>query len=306
MIVNSSSLNAIWTDFKILFQSAFMQAKPLRQEFAMEIPSSTKQNLYPWFENMPQVREWFGDRHIADLEAIGYTIVNRKFESSLGLYRTDIEDDNLGVYQPVVSNLGYSVALHPDRLLGKLLQGAFDNKCYDGVYFCGTHKFGPAKKVSYSNAGTAALSPTSYAAARAYLLSVLGTDGNPFNFGVGFTLVCGPTNETMALQVTQAELIHSVQDSTGAAVTNVWKGTAKPVILPDLSGDYADFWFLMANTPAIRPVFYQKRQAPRLIAATNPDSEEALMRDIYVFGSDYRGNAGYGLWQQIYGSDGSA
>lgn len=307
MIVNSSTLSAIFTDFKVLFQEAFKQAKPLKDQFAMTVPSSTKQNLYPWLERMPGMREWLGDRDIADLEANGYTIVNKKYEGTIALERTDIEDDNLGVYTPAISQLGYSAGLHPDRLLASLITNGFTagiGNCYDGLpFFSATHKFGKNKKVTYANNDTAKLSATSYAAARAAILSVLNTDGNPFNYDPQFILVVGPTNEANALQIVNAEF--GVITGNNGPISNIWKGTAKVVILPDLSGTYANYWALFATTPFMRPLIWQQRQAPRLVSATNPDNQEALMRDKYIFATDYRGNAGYGLWQMAYGSIGT-
>jgi phage major head subunit gpT-like protein len=44
--------------------------------------------------------------HIGNLVANGFTIKNRKFESTLEIDRDDIADDRLGVFKPMFSEMG--------------------------------------------------------------------------------------------------------------------------------------------------------------------------------------------------------
>ncbi len=71
-------------------------------------------------------------------EPKGYTITNKDFEVTVGVDRNDIEDDNLGVYGPLMQEMGVSAAQQPDDLtFGLLAQGATET-CYDGQCFFDT------------------------------------------------------------------------------------------------------------------------------------------------------------------------
>ena len=100
--------------------------------------STTKQNEYGWLGNFPGMREWLGDRVVNALKAHGYTIKNKKYEGTVGVSGDDIEDDNIGIYAPMVQTLAESAKQHPDQLLAALLLAGFTSLCYDGQPFFDT------------------------------------------------------------------------------------------------------------------------------------------------------------------------
>ena len=113
MIINSATLNGIKTSFNVIFNKAFAEAPSQYKEIAMDVPSTAAENTYAWLGMTTKFREWIGDRVIQNLETHGYTIRNKKFENTVGVSEDDIEDDNLGVYTPLVQNLGYDAKVHP-------------------------------------------------------------------------------------------------------------------------------------------------------------------------------------------------
>ncbi|MEZ5743414.1 MAG: Mu-like prophage major head subunit gpT family protein [Sphingomonadaceae bacterium] len=68
----------------------------------------------------------------------GFKIENRKFESTVEVQRTDIEDDRIGVYGPLFEDLGRHTAEFPDELFAELVASGFASECYDGQFFFDT------------------------------------------------------------------------------------------------------------------------------------------------------------------------
>ncbi len=67
-------------------------------------------------------------------------------------------------------------------------------------------------------------------------------------------------------------------------------------------GGSGEAWFLLCADLPIKPLIFQIRRQPELVSQDKPNDEHAFLRKKYRHGVDYRGNAGYGLWQLAYGS----
>ena len=83
----------------------------------------------------PQLREWIGPRVVNNLKAHRFTIENRKFELTVSVSRTDLEDDRLGVFKPVFAQIGQLARRHPEERLFGLLKAGFATACFDGQNF---------------------------------------------------------------------------------------------------------------------------------------------------------------------------
>jgi len=154
MLVNSANLDRIFTGFKTAFNKGFAGYESMYRAVAMEITSSTKEERYGWLGQLPSVREWVGDRVIHSLATHDFAIRNRKFELTISVDRESIEDDNYGLFSPIVQEMGRGVAEHPDTLVFELLKAGFTTLCYDGQFFFDTdHPVGTpsGETVSASN-----------------------------------------------------------------------------------------------------------------------------------------------------------
>jgi phage major head subunit gpT-like protein len=151
MIINQSSLQAVYKGFRTIFNEAFQNVKPLYTKVAMVVPSSVREETYAWLGAFPKMREWIGERHIKNLSLHSYSIRNKDWEATIEVDRNDIEDDSIGVYRPIVAELGRSAAQHPDELVFGLLAQGFSTICYDGQYFFDTDH--PVGGSSVSNFG---------------------------------------------------------------------------------------------------------------------------------------------------------
>jgi len=138
MIINEGNLKTLFVAFKAAFQGVLAQAVSQYATIATTVPSTTGSEEYGWLGSFPNVREWLGDRVVNSAKSHGYTIKNKSFELTVGVPRPAIEDDQYGVYTPMMAEMGRSMAAHPDQLVFGALKDGTAQLCYDGQYFFDT------------------------------------------------------------------------------------------------------------------------------------------------------------------------
>lgn len=152
-IVNSATLNAMRVSFNKIFEQGKTRAEPQYLQVATVVPSSSKSNTYGWLGQWPGFREWIGDRVLNSMKEHGYSITNKDFESTVSVDRNDIQDDILGVYNPMFDEMGYASQVFPDELVFPLLKAGFTSLCFDGQFFFDTdHPVNPKVDGSGVNA----------------------------------------------------------------------------------------------------------------------------------------------------------
>lgn len=298
MIINQSTIRDTFQSFNTVFNMAFQEVKPQFSRVAMEVPSETKDETYAWLGAVPSMREWIGEREVKNLSSYGYTIQNRDFELTVSVPRNDIEDDSIGVYKPMFQDLAYSAGRHPDKLVFSLFSKSFSEKCFDGKPFVSESHASEIKgknAIVQSNKGTDILTPDSYSAARSSMMALFDDAGNPL-YIVPDLLVVAPQNEAVARKIVYAEEIGNE--------TNVFKGTADILVVPELATNPKQ-WFLLCTTRPVKPFIFQNRRKPQLVGKDSPTDDNVFWKKAFVYGVDMRCNAGYGLWQLAYGSDGT-
>jgi phage major head subunit gpT-like protein len=138
MIINKANLSILHTGFKAAFQNAFNGAPVDFDQLVLDVKSTTAIETYGWLGAMTRFREWIGDRVVQNLALHDYSIKNKSFENTVGVPREAIEDDQYGIYSPLMGQLGQDAKEHPAELVYALLKGGFTGKCYDGQYFFDT------------------------------------------------------------------------------------------------------------------------------------------------------------------------
>jgi len=296
MLINQANLKDIYSSFNTIFNKTFSETPILYPKIAMEVPSEASDENYLWLGSLPSMREWIGARHIQNLSAHTYSIKNRDFETTVAVNRNDIEDDRIGVYKPMIQDLAESARKLPDRLVFGLLPKAFTDLCYDKKPFISSNHPSPSKKgEAQSNKGTDKLTMESYGAARSSMMSLTNEQDEPL-YIIPDLLVVSPQNEALARKILYADLINSE--------TNIYKGTAEILVAPELIGN-PDMWFLLCTTKSIKPFIFQSRRKPQLISKDSSNDDNVFFEKQYIYGVDSRCNAGYGLWQLAFGSDGT-
>lgn len=137
-LVTPALISALFTGFKREFQGGLTGVETQYTKIASVIKSTSKSNTYGWLGKFPTLAKWVGDRQIKSMQAHGYQIVNEDYESTVGVDKNDIEDDELGIYSPLFQEMGNAAAIHPDQLVFAMLAAGFTTECYDGQYFFDT------------------------------------------------------------------------------------------------------------------------------------------------------------------------
>lgn len=218
MQLTAAAMAALNTGFDASFRKGAAGVTPTFTQVATVINSTGPSTTYSWLGEMPGLREWIGDRVVNELAKHSYSVTNREFEATVGVKRTDIEDDNIGVYAPLFEELGAQAELHPDETVYSLLKDGFTKPCYDGQNFFDTD--------------------------------------HPVGEGV---------------------------------VSNMQAGT-KPL------------WILLQTNRPLKPIVWQWRRKPKLTKMDGDQTENVFMRSKYLYGTDLRGEAGFGFWQMAYAS----
>jgi phage major head subunit gpT-like protein len=296
-IIDRSLVEDALAGFKATFANAFLGATPITDAIATRIQSDSPQETYNWFGEVPKMREWIGDRRFDELRAYAHTIVNKDWANGIRISANDIRDDKLGLVAPKVNALAQAAARHQEELVTNYLvlgSAGTLGLAYDGQFFIDTdHSDGGS--ASQSNKGTSALDATTYAAGWQSMLERKDENGEPLDIMPKY-LIYGPK-----LRVTVQGLIEAGTLSGGGVNVNYQSVT--PILSRRLVGTYDDYWFLIGESAGgMKPIILQEREPVEFIAQDDPESEGYLNRKEFRYGANWRGNAGYGMWQLVYGA----
>jgi phage major head subunit gpT-like protein len=262
-------------------------------EIALEMAVSGAATVHAWLEQIPGMREWIGDREIKNLALGKLTVTNRDFESTVSVGRNDIEDDNYGVFAPLIGMMGANAELLWIELAieALLANGSWADS---NPFLCSGRKLGDS---TITNAVTTALGKaaveTGLAAMRGWTLY----SGKPAQVTPLYLLV-GPGGEAAARAICEADL---VSDGT-VSVSNTSPARALSVrVDPRLVGTHADEWYIVGNKSGVPPVAVQKRKLPVLTKMDKDDDENVFMRKTFLYGTDARGEAFLTLPFLVYG-----
>jgi len=154
MIINADALARVYTAFSAVFNNAFQATETWHEQVAMTVPANTRILDYKFLLDFPTVREWIGDRQINSLEPKAYQVETKDWEATIEIERNDVEDEQLGLYNPIIAALAEEVKRHPERLIADLLKGGTSSACYDGKnFFAVDHPVG-SKAVSNFDSGS--------------------------------------------------------------------------------------------------------------------------------------------------------
>lgn len=264
------------------------------QEVATKVPSTARSENYAWIGSLPSMRKMRGERVPKKLAEHTYTITNEEYEASIEVLHADIKDDQTGQYGVQAKSIGESAKAFPDELIfGTLVPNGDSELCYDGQYFFDTdHPVGDTG-TTQSNKITSALSATTFNTARTMLRKMKDDAGRPtVNRNMDLLLLVPADLENTAEQILEAE-----RDSSGATNTN--KGKAR-ILVVDWLAD-TNNWYLLNVAGTIKPFVLQEREFIPF-EALEEGSEPNFMRKKNYYGTYWRGNAGYGLYQKAVAS----
>lgn len=151
MIINAESLAQVYTAFTAVFNNAFQETETWYERAAMTVPAKTRIMDYKFLLDFPMVREWIGDRQVNALEPKAYQIETKDWEATIEIERNDIEDEQIGLYNPIVAAMAQEAKKHPEKLIAALLKAGAATVCYDGKNFFDTsHPVGSGVESNYN------------------------------------------------------------------------------------------------------------------------------------------------------------
>lgn len=264
------------------------------QEVATKVPSTARSENYAWIGSIPRIRKMKGERIPKKLLEHTYTITNEEYEASIEVNHADIKDDQTGQYGIQAKSIGESAKAFPDELVFEtLLPGGFTSLCYDGQYFFDTdHPIGETG-ATQSNKLTVALDATNFQTARTMLRKMKDDFGRPTMNRNMDLLIVVPAD----LEATAETIFEALVNSNGS--TNTLKGKAR-ILVADWLAD-TNNWYLLNVAGIIKPFVVQEREFIPF-EALEEGSESNFMRKKNYYGTYWRGNAGYGLYQKAVGS----
>jgi phage major head subunit gpT-like protein len=312
--------DAYRTHWSLLFQRNLDLTPTFWERFATAVPSTTKKNAYIWMDRVPQMRKWLGERMFFNPAVRYQEIVNELFELSINLKRTDLEDDELGVFDQVVPEIARASKIWPDVQCAAALQAGNSTLVYDGQNFFDQHPVNPDNaaatvpgtnyNLQYNNftgaasgnqPGALPFSAPNVAIAYQTMASWYGPDLAPMNV-VPDVAIVPPSMKFIAKEVLDqgSELIAKdialLGGSHGAAApSNVMRGTLDYIVNPFLANDPTT-WYLACTTRATKGIIFQLRESPEQVFFTRPTDTDVFMHDELKWGVRARGAAGFAQW----------
>jgi phage major head subunit gpT-like protein len=155
MIINADALARVYTAFSAVFNNAFQKTETWHEQAAMTVPAKTRIMDYKFLLDFPTVREWIGDRQINSLEPKAFQVETKDWEATIEIERNDLEDEQLGLYNPIIAAMAEEAKRHPERLIADLLKNGTTSMCYDGQnFFATSHTVGSKTLSNYDNGGS--------------------------------------------------------------------------------------------------------------------------------------------------------
>lgn len=299
MILSTAAINALQVSFSTIFESAYGTTPTWYQEVASVIPSTTYAANYGWMTKaLGRMREWVGPKVINNLVAKSYSIANRDYELTWGVRRNDILDDQLGLFNDVVSGYTQQAArlwndLTIDILAGSTVTTGPGGAAVDGLAFFANHTGAGGFPVA-NNTGTEELSPVGWNAVVEKMAAFTDEGGRPMGIRPDTLVIPAVGGFERA-----ARMMFSALLATGGASNTLLTGAPKIIVVPELPDGH---WYALDTSKGLKPFIVQVRQSPTLAQKTAPTDDNVFYLGEFLWSIEARGAAGYGPYWLAYHS----
>lgn len=295
-----------------------IEAAPMgwADRLAAMIDSDQAQETYEFTGAVAQMREWVGARQLAGLRVFEWIVANKWYENSITIPRLWMERDKTGQIRARIDDLDTRYGQHGVKLLADLFNNGGASLCYDGQYFYDTdHAEGdsgaqsnalslslgsspvPSDERGSTTAPSAKLMSWAIMQAIQAMYGFKDDQGEPINEGASEFLVVLPTNmwgsgiaSSIAAYLAGGEVnpLPAVLKATGLKLEIVQ--SARLTTNTDFFVNRVD------GGDGTKPFIKQVETAPYVMAQAEGSPEWEINKRA-LFGIDYRGAYGYGMWQ---------
>jgi len=305
MLVNNENLDTIRTTATARFQEGL--AKPDRnvEEIATPVDGQGKAITQVHLENLVgNVREWVGERHIANMINYMQSVTHKKWEQTYRLSREDIERDNLGLFGVGMEQLGRSAASEPwYTAITRVFSDGFTVAGIDAVsFFNASHTWPGAYTTAQDNLTDALFDADELDTALVFFDGVKGPDGRSLRTHPTHFIGGSATREA-------AETVFLSPVNASGASNPHYKRIPKENIIIDGDIDALQAnsaWCLLDCSKLVKPLAFVREQwPPEITTLMDTTNEHVFKMDEYLFGARMKYELAAVCWWLAYGSDGS-
>jgi len=286
-------LNALNDTISTAFNKQMEGQERVYGGLMMTMNVNTNQVTLPYMDDLGDgLNAWDRDA-TKKLEQLGggkYVVDINSYEKTIAIRREDIEDDNLGLYLPIIQGMAENVVQNDDKLIADLLVSGASLECFDGAnFFSNSHV--TQTSTTYDNLLSGALSSGTIETGITTMRKFKGRNGKVLNI-VPDTIIVPPDLEPTARRY--------VNSNVRVGATNEepnWLGSVVKNVIVDARLTDTDDWYLVKASGAMKPFVKIQRTAPRFVNLTRMDTDTVFLKGQYVYGLETRYTMAYGLWQ---------
>ncbi len=296
--VDASKLAEVHLTFKAFLFKVLGQNPRWTQQHACcdVIPTKGKVAKVKMAERSFGVHEFLDERQKSSISHFDHTIEVKKWANAITMKVDDLSDEdlNLGMYRPIIGDMGDDFLEHKHQIIIDLFNAGFAGTlglAYDGQYFFDTdHALMDGS--SQSNKGTAVFADTALYAAIKAMVKMKRPNGLLANIQ--------PTHgffpETLRSAV---EAVLNKRTVANGSDNPLYK-RIEPIFDPRFDAVSETAWFVGDLSKMAKPFYWADR------SGVTPDYSNAneFESDRVSWGAKARYNASYGQYQTIYGSTG--
>jgi len=306
MIVKSDIPNLLLAGIKKEFMKELKMYEAEWKKVATLIKSGKSEETYSWLGGVPNLREWKDERITEALLEHDFSIKNLDWESTIAVSRNALDDEQYGQIGIRVRDLADKARRFWGQMIFTLLgqgnastgTGLFAGKtinCYDGnPFFSALHSSGSSGIQSNIATGTA-FSEASLRTAMTAMMQFVDDKGSLMDIRPNM-LVVHPTNQFLAKEILNSTYFPTQITNAQKLSSNVMQGALDLYVTPHVP---TNFWSIMDTSGIVKPLILQLRKKITFSSLQGNTSEDFMRKKLF-FGVDWRGNAGFGMWQYAY------
>ena len=267
---------------------------------------------YKFLGQSPAMREWIGGRQAKGFSGAGITIINKHYEATLEIQKSDARRDKTGQIQARISEFADRAQTHWAGLLSSLLLAGPRTLCYDGQYFFDTdHSEGSSgvqdnditvdiSAVPGAGSDNTVTNPNLIQMQHAILKAIMqivsfkDDRGEPMNENAREFLVAVPMGLLPAALGAVSPL--AAQNAPQNMNPNLL-GNFRVRVAPVVRLTWTDSFAVFRTDSPIKAFIRQTEQDVELKAKAE-GSEFEFDNDAWQFGIDAWRGVGYGYWQR--------